>query len=1195
MKLTEIFRFEIGYQVRRFSTWLYAVVLVGLLLRIATEGYVGIARAGGFHFNSPFIIASLTLVGSMMGLLTTAALAGDAGARDVATRMHPLVYTAPVSKTAYLGGRFLAAFTLNALILAALPLALWLATLAPGIEPELLARFRPASYLGAYFFFALPNAFIATAFLFSAAVLSRRAMASYLGAVVLFFGAMLSWEFLARELGFWALGKLIDPLGLTAMSALSMSWTAAQKNALLIPMEGSLLVNRLLWMGIALGVLALTHLRFCFAHHAPGGGWSARRGAQPAAAQSAPIAVPRIRATRGAATRAGQTAAIAWESYRDIVTSWGGLALAGLGMILVMLGPQSMEHLGVPLFPTTAMIVDSLAAPLSNPQDVIWMIVPLLLVFYAGELVWREREAGLGEIADAAPVPEWVRFAGKLAGLGLVLVTFEALMMAVGMFVQAMLGYYDFEIGLYLRTLFGLHLADYLLFALLALVVHVVVDHKFIGHGVALIAYGLMAFAPAMGVEHNLLVFGSGPGWEYSDMRGFGASLGPWLWFKLYWAAWALLLAVAAKLLWVRGRERGPGWRLQLARRRFTRPAASAAAAAMALILALGGFVFYNTNVLNPYETAADWTADQVAYERRYGRFAGVPQPRLTGVRLHVELHPSRGTAEIHGSYRLLNATGAPIDSIHVAADRDVETGAIRFDRPARRVLADTRLGYGIYVLARPLQPGDSLRLGFDVRYRRRGFTNSGSDASVVANGTFFEPPKWLPAIGYQSARELNGAGERRLHGLPPRPAIRPLTDTAALREVDGRIAFEAVVGTNHGQLALAPGALRRTWTKGGRRYFHYAADVPIRNDYAIFSARYAVKQARWTPAAGAGQPVDIQIVHHPGHAWNPDRMIRGVRASLDYFTREFGPYPHRQMRLIEYPTPGNSLHGAPVNIWYKEEFSLFRPDEDPRRIDFPFAVTAHEVAHQWWGNQLEPASVEGGPVLTESLSWYSAFGVVEKTYGPEHLRRLLAMMREMYLSPRARAGVPLMRASDTFLAYRKGPFAMYALREYVGEAQVNAALRTLLRKHSATTPPLPTTLDLYRELRAVTPDSLHYLLTDLFEANTYWELATKRATAEPAASGGWRVTMDVQARKVVVDTAGAETEVPMNDLVQIGVFARGAPLYLRMHRIRAGRQRITVIVPRQPALAGIDPRNLLIDATTGDNTAEVKRGAAGS
>ena len=79
--------------------------------------------------------------------------------------------------------------------------------------------------------------------------------------------------------------------------------------------------------------------------------------------------------------------------------------------------------------------------------------------------------------------------------------------------------------------------------------------------------------------------------------------LGPWLWFKLYWAAWALLLAVVARLLWVRGKESGLGVRLQLARRRFTRPTAWTAAAAVGLILTLGGFIFYNTNVLNEYLT----------------------------------------------------------------------------------------------------------------------------------------------------------------------------------------------------------------------------------------------------------------------------------------------------------------------------------------------------------------------------------------------------------------------------------------------------------------------------------------------------------------------------------------------------------------------------------------------------------------
>ena len=191
------------------------------------------------------------------------------------------------------------------------------------------------------------------------------------------------------------------------------------------------------------------------------------------------------------------------------------------------------------------------------------------------------------------------------------------------------------------------------------------------------------------------------------------------------------------------------------------------------------------------------------------------------------------------------------------------------------------------------------------------------------------------------------------------------------------------------------------------------------------------------------------------------------------------------------------------------------RPDEDPRDVDFAFAVMAHEVAHQWWGHRLVPALVEGAPLLTESLAWYSAMDVVEAEFGPDHLERLMGVMRQAYLAPRPESGVPLLRASDWFDAYRKGPFAMYALREYVGEEQVDAALRRLLAEHGGGEPPLPTSLDLYRELRAVTPDSLRYLLADLFERNTFWELATEEATAEPTGTGAWRVTLDVRARKV--------------------------------------------------------------------------------
>jgi hypothetical protein len=1067
---------------------------------------------------------------------------------------------------------------------------------------------RAAAYLGAYFFLALPNAFVATALLFCAAALSRRAMSSYLGAILLFFTTILCWEFVAGELGWWKLAKLLDPLGFTVMSELSGMWTPLDKSTRLIGLEGSLLANRLLWLGIALAALALTWLRFRFAHPIAGA-WrprAARRNAQSPVAQAGviargtPITPPRVRRTFGRATQTRQTLAVAAESFRVVAISWGGLILTALTLLLVVLGPTQITHMGVPLFPTTEQVTGFLASPLSNPQDILWMILPFLIVFYAGELVWREQEAGMGEMADAAPVPDRVPLLGKLIGLAMVLVALEALMTGAGMLIQALLGFYDFEVGVYAQLLFGVHLADYLLFAVLALVIHVVVNQKYLGHAVVLMAYAFMAFAPMLGMEHPLLVYGADPGWSYSDMSGFGATLGPWLWFKLYWAAWALLMAVAARLLWVRGKEAGVARRLQLARRRFTRPAAGAAALAMALILSLGGFVFYNTYVLNDFRTADDASERLAEYERRYGRYEGIPQPRITGTRLHVEIHPDRRAVEVRGTHSFVNASTVAIDSIHLATRSEVETGALRFDRPATRVLADAGLGHAIYRLATPLQPGDSLRLSFTVRYAPRGFADGELDALVVQNGTMFGE-KWLPALGYQPDREIAGAGDRRALGLPPRPAARPLHDAGARMDLSGveRIAFEAVVGTDADQVAVAPGRLRRTWTAGGRRYFHYATDSPIRNEYAFYSAAYGVLEAVWTPPAGAGQPVTIQILHHPGHAWNLERMVHGLRAALDYHTRQFGPYPHGQIRLVERPGDSNSLHASPVNMWYQEGFAVFDPEDDPRDIDFPFAVVAHEVAHQWWGNQLTPADVEGAGLLTESLAWYTAFGVVEETHGPEHLRRLLGMMRELYLTPRARAALPLLQASDRFLLYRKGPFAMYTLREYVGEAQVNAALRSLLRKHGAGSPPLPTSLDLYRELQAVTPDSLHYLLVDLFEANTYWELETERASAQPAGDGTWRVTLDVRARKVVIDTAGVETEVPMNDLVEVGVYASaedGAPaepLSLRMHRIRSGPQRITVTVPRQPARAAIDPRLLLLTGEGDDNIAEVERRAA--
>lgn len=1197
MKLWKTFLFEFAYQARRVSTWLYFVVLVFFAFTQIVGGYLPGARSGGYFLSAPFVIASVTVFCCLIWLLAVAYLAGDAAARDVETGMHSLTYTAPASKADYLGGRFLAAFVLNALILLAVPAGILLGLHAPEVEAEIRGPFRPAAYLAAYAFIALPNAFIGTAVQFSLATLGRRAVASFVGGVLLLavtyatVGAVAL--FLDRDVGQW-----LDPIGVVTILSdnLTSGWTPNELNTRVIWLEGSWLASRLLWLGIALATLAFTHFRFRFSHHTATTWWS-RIKRRPDAhspapldagiTMGAPISVPQVRRTFDLATRAGQTLAIVWEAFAKIAKTWISLVLLAVVALFALASVAFPELMGVPLLPRTDYVLFGLQNPGFPPG---YLIIPLLIVYWSGELVWREREARLNELVDAAPVPDWVLFLGRFLGLGLLLAVCMAIRMAAGILVQLLMGYHDFEIGLYLSILFGLQLADYLLLGLLALVVHGMVNQKHVGHLVTIVAFVFIIAAPDLGV-HDLLAYGSDLGWSYTEMRGFGPSLGPWVWYKLYWAAWALLLAMVAKLLWVRGREGGLGVRLRIALRRFTPATAGTVAVAVGLIVTLGGFIFYNTDVLNPSETAFDRTERLAEYERRYGRYAGIAQPRLTGTSLEVEIYPERRHVEIRGTYLLVNDDAAPIDSVHLAIPSDVETGGVDFDRPSTSVLMDDDLGHRIYVLDEPLQPGDSLRLNFEVRFEPRGFPNSAVDASVIANGTYLGSQDWLPAIGYQRIRELRSPGDRQVHGLAPRPPIPSLYDVEARRFVywAGRmIDFEAVVGTAGDQVAIAPGVLRETWTEGGRRYFRYATDAPIGNEYGVASAHYAVHEGEWNDVA-------IQIFHDPRHAENLDRVVQSVRASLDHYTEQFGPYPYSYIRLVERPGPGGGLHADAGTITYREWFSLMNPDADPGRPDVPFAVVAHEVGHQWWGGQLGYALVEGAGVLSESLAWYSAIGVVENTLGREEVHRLLRWMREPY--PVQSENVPLLRAADDYLYYRKGPFAMYALREYVGEERVNGALRRLLEEHGSGEPPLPTTLDLYRELQAVTPDSLRNLLHDLFEANTFWELATERATADETAAGTWQVTLDVQARKVVVDTTGVETELPMDDWVEIGVFAPaeegeelGEPIYLLIHRIRSTEQTITVTVPREPARAGIDPYHLL-DWDMDDNITDVRVG----
>ncbi len=1184
----EVFRFEIEYRLRRVSTWIYGglLVLVPFLLLHALDG-------AGSQLNGPHSVFMGTLISGLVGMLVTAALFGDAATRDLETGMHPLIYSSSVRKAEYLGGRFLGAFALNAVLLLGIPLGQILGAAMPYMDPKMFGPFQLAAYVQPYLLLLLPNLLLVGAVLFALAVLTRQVLPAFMGSVGIFVLYLFTKSYRER-IADPTLRALADPFGISVVEEITQYWTPVQLNSEIIGFPPALVANRLFWMAAAAGLLLVLLRRFRFTHPAGAPRRHGRRAQrEPAAARREPAPVHVAPRSFGAGARVRQTLAVTRRSMGDIAGNRAfAVLLAGAVALTFLFGWNvGSEVFGTSTWPMTHLVAGTVLAQVLSP------VIVLLISVFAGELVWKERELGVSAISDAAPVPDGVLMLGRFLALVAMVAAIQLVLMASGMALQAVQGWHRFEPGLYLRILFGIRLVDYILIAALAMAVHVIVNQKYMGHMVVVLFYAFTLMAGRFGIHHHMLVYGTGPGWVYSDMSGFGPFAAPTLWFQLYWAAWALLLAVIARLLWVRGRDREVRGSMAVVQAGLTRGRVRAAGVPVVLIMALGGFVFYNTNVLNDYRSPSELAEAQAEYERRYKRFESAPQPRITHAELHVEIHPDAPAAELRGTFTLLNDEDRRIDSLHVSLRPEVRARSLALDRGARRVHHDPVLRYDIYRLDRPLAPGDSMRLTFDVAYEPRGFRNDGQPTAVVANGAHFDR-LWLPFLGYQAGQELTDPATREEHGLPPQAPSPSPYDTAAVHRarLDGRgadlVHVDAVIGTAGDQTAITVGTLVKEWRENGRRYFHYRTETPLPFASPVLSARYAVREARWGDVA-------LRVYHHPAHDVNVDRMIRAMRASLEYYTREFGPYPFRELRVVEFPRYVSFARAHPHTIAFSEG-SAFLTRIEPGDVDRTFFVTAHETAHQWWGGQVTGAQVRGGRFLSETLAQYAAMMVMETELGADQVRRFYDYEMDQYLSGRSvftTREAPLLEVEgQDYVYYAKGAVAMYALREHIGAERVNLALRRFLEKHRGLQPPFPTSLDLYAELQAVTPDSLHGLLHDLFAEVTLWDLRAESAAVRPIADGRFRVTLAVTARKVRADSIGSETEVPMNDLVEIGIYGApteehpdGAPLYLRRHRLQAGSQTINVVIADRPHRAGIDPLGKLIQREKADNVVDVR------
>lgn len=1212
-QFASVLQWEVGYYLRRVSTWIYFAIYaaIGFLFMLLSGGAFKEASAvfgggGKVLANSPYALASLMPTIALCGMSIVAAVAGNAIYRDYDARMESLVYTTPISKSAFLGGRFIGTLIVNGIILLGIIAGLVLAATSPWVSPDKFGPFDLWAYLQPFVTLVLPNLLLTAAIFFALPAITRQMLPNYVGGVLLLLGYLLAGQYL-NDLTDKHTGALLDPFGVRALQVLTEYWTIADRNARFVPFAGVLAANRAIWIAFGLVVFAIAYLRFRFSYAAseprvhgdmtPVAVEALAPAPRPVRTVDLPAAARRFD-LRG---RLLQFWSMMTRAFWRIVRNPYFYVIAGAGILYMLLAVQQLGKIyGTETWPVTYKMVDIL-----NGSFGLFMLV--IIAFYAGELVWAERDVKMGQITDAMPVPNVTAFLAKLSALLLVLVLLLAVIMATGIATQAVSGYTRFEIPLYLEALFGFRLIDIALLAVLAMAIHVVVNHKYLGHLIVFVVFFGLPFMSQFGFERNLYQYGSDGGLHYSDMNRWGPFAHPFLYWKLYWGSCAILLAVLTNLLWVRGEESHARWRAHLARARFGTTARGVTTFAGLSFVGLGGFLFYNTDVLNHYAPSVQRRHLRGEYERRYRKYDGIPQPRITAVQVQVDLVPEHGDMRVRGHYVLRNKTKVPIDTVHLRMDRDLTVHTLAFDRPDRVVLADTAHDYYMRQLASPLAPGDSLVLSFDFSRDTRGFENNISNTDVVSNGTFVENGAFMPAIGYDSRGELSDDDDRKKEKLPPLPRMKSPTDPSAAannyvsHDADW-IDYDATVSTAPDQIAITSGYLQREWREGGRRFFHYKMDAPILDLWAFQSARYATTSDTWT--APDGKIVDITVYHHSTHRWNLQRMISAVKKSLDYYTANFGPYQYHQLRIVEFPRYAAFAQSLPNTIPYSEALGFIARVDKTDDIDYPFYVTAHEVAHQWWAHQVIGADARGATLLSETLAQYSALMVMEKEYGAASMRRFLEYELDRYLIGRSterKRELPLaLNENQQYIHYNKGSLVMYALRDYIGEEKMNAAIRGFLDAEKFRGPPYPTSLELVDSLRAATPDSLKYLIKDMFETITLYELKADSAIATDAPDGRYRLDLYLTSKKLRADSLGAETTIPMRDWVDVGVYTRpprgvqspdkdGVSIYLEKQLIHDGSQHLVLTTALLPSRAGIDPLHKLISRLTTANTIGVQ------
>ncbi|OQP68632.1 ABC transporter permease/M1 family aminopeptidase [Niastella populi] len=1195
--LFEIIKFELNYRIRQYNTYLSFIIV--FMFSIVAVDFIFEGQPDAFKRNAPLTIAKSMGIISAFLLMIPSMIMGTAVLRDFDHRMEALLFVNPVKKSDYLMGRFLGSLVILVFIFTAIPLGMMVGDAMPWHRADELIPFHLWHYLQPFLFLVVPTLFFGGCLFFVTGALSRSLLIVYIQGCFFLIVYLLAVNLLKYPENQLLTG-ILEPFTFQTVRITTASWSIDDRNTALVPLTGIMLYNRLFWISLGMLTLGIGHYFFTFNVLADKTSTKKKYAGKTQDKNIpgyVPGPIPFASPDAGKQKTFIQLFHTTLFSFRSIVAtlSFKVIVLCGMGVLLINSFNLNTGY-GVNNVPASYLIAGELI-------ELTGLFFLAIVIFYTGELVWKERDSGIDPLFDTLPASNLISLGGKFLGLMLTLILLFFTMTGTGILFQFSHGYYKFEPAIYLAAFFIEVFPFLFLLGVVCFVAQVLVNNKYLAHLVALIFIGICTFGcRLLGIDHGLVTFGGSLLTSYSDMNGYGHFLQPYLWFKTYWISFSVLLFMIAVLFSVRGADTGfrKRWRQH---RALLITVKRISMSVLIVFIFSGGYIFYNTNILNRYASRSTQNTFRAEYEQQLKPLITQRQPRIAAVSLKLDLYPGQRKYSVKGQYLLFNPGQKSIYEIHIQKlpVDEVKLEYLAVEGGAIRDSTYIRFGYYILKLEQPLQPGDTLKMEFIQHFTPAGFPES-TNTFMVYNGTLLDNYHF-PTIGYNHDLELEDPTIRAAYGLNRQPGRAAIDDPVALLEGksngDGEeIDLDITVSTDTSQVVVAPGSLIKRWTQQARRYFHFVSDEPVSNFYAVLSARYAVKSEFWHPGK---ENTALEIYYHPGHTFNLDRMMNGMKKSLDHYSKHFTPYRYQQVRVAESPFYSGRGQAFPGLISIAENVGFIMNIDDETDMDMPFYITAHEMAHHWWGDLVNPANVQGKTMISESLAQYSALMVFKKEFPAEKVNKLLRWNMEHYLKGRSEKAIPesplsLVGSKQEYVHYNKGLISLHALQHYISEDSVDKALQRFIRDWNSYTGlkkqytgRYPTTNDLLCYLRQVTPDSMQYILSDLFTSVILYDNKLGQAHYEKTAANQYTITVTPDLKKIKINPQGNEIPTAINDYVELGVYTKDKEgnetlAGIKKIKITSAHPTLKISVSQKPAKIVLDPNLLLIDKNIADN-----------